>query len=182
MKEHIENNGGIKEVPMSQPVVGIVMGSESDAEVMQNAAEVLDSLGVPYAITVASAHRAIDKTLGYAREAAKLGLKVIIAGAGGAAHLPGVVAAATTLPIIGVPIDSSPLKGMDALLSIAQMPSGVPVATMAVGAAGAKNAAYLAVRILALQDRELKARLEDHISRMAEEVEASDRRIKDKRA
>jgi phosphoribosylaminoimidazole carboxylase PurE protein len=165
---------------MSDPLVGIVMGSDSDLEVMLNAARELKSYGVPHDITVASAHRAVDRTLDYARGAEGRGLKVIIAGAGGAAHLPGVLAAATDLPVIGVPIDSSPLNGMDALLSIVQMPSGIPVATMAVGPAGAKNAACLALRILALSDPKLKSVLREYHSRMVLKVEEADRRVKDK--
>lgn len=163
---------------MSEPVVGIVMGSESDEEVMRGAAEVLKNFDVPYEVTVSSAHRTLDRTLEYARSAVKRGLKLIIAGAGGAAHLPGVLAAATPLPVIGVPIDSSPLKGIDALLSIAQMPSGVPVATMAVGTAGAKNAAYFALRILAAHDSDLKTKLDADQARKAGEVEAADNRVK----
>lgn len=156
---------------MSDPVVGIVMGSESDSDIMLTAAEVLKGFGVPYEITVSSAHRTMDRTLEYARSAGKRGLKVIIAGAGGAAHLPGVIAAATPLPVIGVPIDSSPLKGMDALLSIAQMPSGVPVATMAVGRAGAQSAGVLAVQILALSDKDLARKLAAYKKELAQSVE-----------
>ncbi len=163
---------------MAEPVVGIVMGSESDAEVMRGAADVLKNFDVPYEVTVSSAHRTLDRTLEYARSAGKRGLKLIIAGAGGAAHLPGVLAAATPLPVIGVPIDSSPLKGIDALLSIAQMPSGVPVATMSVGTAGAKNAAYFALRVLAAHDSDLKTKLEADQARTAGEVEAADKRVK----
>lgn len=163
---------------MGGAVVAIVMGSESDSEVMRGAADVLKSFDVPYEMSVSSAHRALERTLDYARTAEKRGVKVIIAGAGGAAHLPGVLAAMTSLPVIGVPIDSSPLKGMDALLSIAQMPSGVPVATMAVGIAGAKNAAYFALRILAVHDQKLRAKLDEHRASMAREVEASDKKIR----
>ncbi len=165
---------------MAGAVVAIVMGSSSDSEIMQGAVEVLEKFAIPYEVTVSSAHRAINRTLEMARNAESRGIRMIIAGAGGAAHLPGVLAAATPLPVIGVPIDSSPLKGMDALLSIAQMPSGVPVATMAVGATGARNAAHFALRILALHDRSLKARLEEHRASMALEVEEAHRRAEGK--
>ena len=152
------------------PVVGIIMGSDSDLPVMQEAFEVLTNFGIPAEITVASAHRSPQRVSEYARSAKRRGLKVLIAGAGGAAHLAGVLAAETSLPVIGVPIESSPLTGWDALLSTVQMPAGVPVATMAVGKAGAKNAAILAAQILALANSELQERLEHYKEELAEKV------------
>jgi phosphoribosylaminoimidazole carboxylase PurE protein len=151
-------------------LVGIVMGSDSDLPVMQEAFELLTNFGVPAEITVASAHRSPKRVSEYARTARGRGLKVLIAGAGGAAHLAGVLAAETSLPVIGVPIASSPLTGWDALLSTVQMPAGVPVATMAVGKAGARNAAILAVQILAVADNKLQDRLEHYKEELAEKV------------
>jgi len=152
------------------PVVGIIMGSDSDLPVMQEAFEVLTNFGIPAEITVASAHRSPQRVSEYARSAKLRGLRVLIAGAGGAAHLAGVLAAETSLPVIGVPIESSPLTGWDALLSTVQMPAGVPVATMAVGKAGAKNAAILAAQILALANSKLQERLEHFKEELAEKV------------
>ena len=152
------------------PLVGIVMGSDSDWGVMEKAVSVLKQLDIPFDATVSSAHRSPESTAEYARSARSRGLKVIIAGAGAAAHLAGSIAAQTTLPVIGVPLDSSSLKGMDALLATVQMPAGVPVATMAVGAAGAKNAAILAAQILATSDSEMEARLEKFKKKLASEV------------
>lgn len=149
-----------------QPVVGIVMGSDSDMGVMEKAASALNQFGIPFELTISSAHRSPEMTADYARSARDRGLRVIIAGAGFAAHLAGSIAAQTTLPVIGVPIDSSPLKGLDALLATVQMPGGVPVATMAIGAAGAKNAAILAAQILATSDPVL----EDRLTRFKEEM------------
>ena len=149
-------------------LVGIVMGSDSDAAVMKGAAEALTELGIAYEATVASAHRSPDRAAEWARSAAARGLKVIIAGAGMAAHLPGVLAAFTTLPIIGVPIDSSPLQGVDALYAIVQMPPGIPVAT--VGINNARNAGILAAEILALSDAALAERLLQMRAKMAEKV------------
>ena len=151
-------------------LVGIIMGSDSDLPVMQEAFELLANFGVPAEITVASAHRSPKRVSEYARTARGRGLKVLIAGAGGAAHLAGVLAAETSLPVIGVPIASSPLTGWDALLSTVQMPAGVPVATMAVGKAGARNAAILAVQILAMADNRLQERLEHYKEDLAEKV------------
>jgi phosphoribosylaminoimidazole carboxylase PurE protein len=151
-------------------LVGIIMGSDSDLPVMQEAFELLTKFGVPAEITVASAHRSPKRVSEYARTARGRGLKVLIAGAGGAAHLAGVLAAETSLPVIGVPIASSPLTGWDALLSTVQMPAGVPVATMAVGKAGARNAAILAVQILAVADNKLQERLEHYKEELAEKV------------
>lgn len=145
---------------MSQvPCVGIIMGSRSDWETMRHAAEMLDQLGVSYEKRIVSAHRTPDLLFEYAGSAEGRGLKVIIAGAGGAAHLPGMCASKTTLPVLGVPVQSRALNGLDSLMSIVQMPAGVPVGTLAIGEAGAKNAALLAASILALGDVALKSRL-----------------------
>ena len=143
----------------SRPLVGIIMGSQSDWSTMQAAAAMLDALGVPHETRIVSAHRTPDRMAEYAKEAEARGLKAIIAGAGGAAHLPGMVASMTTLPVLGVPVESRALKGLDSLLSIVQMPAGVPVATLAIGTAGAKNAALLAVAILANKRPELREKL-----------------------
>jgi 5-(carboxyamino)imidazole ribonucleotide mutase len=156
----------------------ILMGSKSDAEVMGEVSRTLSALGVPCTTTVASAHRSPGRTQKLAREAEEQGYSVIIAGAGAAAHLAGVVAAETVLPVIGVPLASSPLLGLDSLLSTAQMPGGVPVATMAVGKAGAQNAAYLAAQILALSDPKLKKRLRDRRRKMAEGVAESAKEVR----
>ncbi len=146
---------------MSAPKVLILMGSARDQEVMLKGAKLLEDFDISYQMEVSSAHRNPEKTKRLAQEAEKKGVKVIIAGAGMAAHLPGVVASHTTLPVIGVPLSASSLLGMDSLLSIVQMPSGIPVATMAIGEAGAKNAAILAIQILALSDEKLKNKLEE---------------------
>ena len=141
------------------PLVGVIMGSTSDWETMRHAAEILDALGIAHECRVVSAHRTPDRMYDYAKEAAGRGLKVIIAGAGGAAHLPGMVASLTTLPVLGVPVESHALKGQDSLLSIVQMPAGIPVGTLAIGKAGATNAGLLAAAILATADPALAARL-----------------------
>ena len=161
-------------------LVGIIMGSDSDLPVMQEAFELLTNFGVPAEITVASAHRSPKRVSEYARTARGRGLKVLIAGAGGAAHLAGVLAAETSLPVIGVPIASSPLTGWDALLSTVQMPAGVPVATMAVGKAGARNAAILAAQILAVADNKLQERLEHYKEELAEKVSEKAATLKEK--
>ncbi|WP_206879831.1 5-(carboxyamino)imidazole ribonucleotide mutase [Alicyclobacillus mali (ex Roth et al. 2021)] len=145
---------------MTQPRVGVIMGSQSDWETMRHACAVLDELGIPHERRVVSAHRTPDFMFEYAASARDRGIRVIIAGAGGAAHLPGMVASKTTLPVIGVPVQTSALGGLDSLLSIVQMPGGVPVATMAIGRAGAVNAGLIAARILAVTDTEIAARLE----------------------
>jgi 5-(carboxyamino)imidazole ribonucleotide mutase len=160
-----------KQRTMEQPLVGIIMGSTSDLETMRAAATTLQELGVPFEMRVVSAHRTPDLMFRYAADAAGRGLRVIIAGAGGAAHLPGMVATKTQLPVIGVPVESKALKGLDSLLSIAQMPAGVPVATMAIG--GAANAALYAARILALADPALARKLAERTARIAAEVEAT---------
>lgn len=144
-----------------QPQVGVIMGSKSDWPTMERAAALLDELGVSYEVEVVSAHRTPDKLFTYAKSAQERGLKVIIAGAGGAAHLPGMAASQTCLPVLGVPIETQALKGMDSLLSILQMPAGVPVATLAIGKAGAANAAILAAQILALSDAAIAKNLAD---------------------
>ncbi len=142
------------------PPVGIIMGSQSDWATMRNAATLLDELGIAYEARIVSAHRTPDRLWSYGKEAAGRGLQVIIAGAGGAAHLPGMMASKTRLPVIGVPVQTKALSGVDSLYSIVQMPKGFPVATMAIGAAGAANAALMAAAILALQDPALAARLD----------------------
>jgi 5-(carboxyamino)imidazole ribonucleotide mutase len=145
---------------VSEPKVGVIMGSRSDWDTMKAVAETLDQLGVPFETRVVSAHRTPDLLFEYAAEAAGRGLQVIVAGAGGAAHLPGMVASMTTVPVIGVPVQSKALSGLDSLLSIVQMPGGVPVATMAIGVAGATNAGLFAVGLLATRDPALRARLQ----------------------
>ena len=142
------------------PLVGVIMGSISDLETMEHACKVMDELGVPYEKRVVSAHRTPEYMVEYAQTARERGLKVIIAGAGGAAHLPGMVASCTSLPVVGVPVQSKALNGLDSLLSIVQMPAAVPVATMAIGVAGAANAGLMAARILAAHDAELYVKLE----------------------
>jgi len=144
----------------ARPAIGIIMGSQSDWATMQAAAHMLDALKIGHETRIVSAHRTPDRMAVYAKEAEERGLKVIIAGAGGAAHLPGMVASMTTLPVLGVPVESRALKGLDSLLSIAQMPGGVPVATFAIGEAGAKNAALHAAAILGLSDLGVKRRLD----------------------
>ena len=161
-----------------KPLIGIVMGSDSDFPVMEEALRVLDSFGISYEVTVSSAHRSPRRTAEYARTAVNRGLQIIIVGAGSAAHLAGVIAAETTLPVIGIPIDSSVLKGIDSLLSTVQMPGGVPVATMAIGKAGARNAAVFAVQMLSLANAALRRKLihfkqalEKEVHKKAEELE-----------
>ena len=144
----------------AKPSVGIIMGSQSDWKTMQHTAEMLDQLDIPYEASIVSAHRTPKRLYAYARQARRRGLKVIIAGAGGAAHLPGMTAAMTPLPVLGVPVESAALKGVDSFLSIVQMPGGVPVGTLAIGKAGAINAALLAASILALGDKKLAKRLD----------------------
>jgi 5-(carboxyamino)imidazole ribonucleotide mutase len=164
------------------PKVLILMGSDSDWEVMSEAKKVLDDMDVPCEVHVSSAHRTPGRTGKLAREAAGRGIQVIICGAGAAAHLAGVVAAESELPVLGVPLASSDLNGMDALLAIAQMPAGVPVGTLSIGRAGARNAALLAVRILARSDAELAGRVQAQRRKMAEEVEAKDAALQAKLA
>jgi 5-(carboxyamino)imidazole ribonucleotide mutase len=160
-------------LPTAPPIVGVIMGSRNDWETMKFASETLDELGIVHERRVVSAHRTPQQMMQYASSASHRGLKVIIAGAGGAAHLPGMVASETTLPVIGVPVQSRALQGLDSLLSIVQMPGGVPVATMAIGQAGAKNAAILAARILALNDETLRGRLQRMMDRQTDDVLAT---------
>ncbi len=155
---------------MSLPLVGITMGSRSDWETLQGAAETLLALQVPHEVEVVSAHRTPDKLFAYAEAAEQRGLRVIIAGAGGAAHLPGMMAAKTLLPVLGVPVQSRALNGMDSLLSIVQMPAGIPVGTLAIGNAGAVNAALLAAAILAGDDPDLRERLRQYRAQQSERV------------
>ena len=155
---------------MDGALVGIIMGSTSDWETMRHAAEMLDALGVAYEKKIVSAHRTPQRLYDYAHSARDRGLKVIIAGAGGAAHLPGMAASMTTLPVLGVPVESRALKGMDSLLSIVQMPAGVPVGTLAIGQAGAVNAALLAAAILATADEALGRKLDEHRQRQTSSV------------
>lgn len=161
----------------NSPIVSVVMGSDSDLSVMKEATSLLEEFDVPHELVLASAHRSPERTRRFSEGAAARGVKVIIAGAGAAAHLAGVIASQTSLPVIGVPIDSSPLKGLDALLATAQMPGGVPVATMALGKAGAKNGALMAVRILALEDPSLRAKMAAYIENMARGIEEKQEKL-----
>jgi phosphoribosylaminoimidazole carboxylase PurE protein len=161
----------------AKPLVGIVMGSDSDYAIMSETSKVLDQFGVANEVLVTSAHRTPARTRKYVEQARKRGIKVLIAGAGAAAHLAGVIAAETILPVIGVPIGSSPLQGFDALLATAQMPGGVSVATMAIGKAGAKNAGVLAVQMLALSDARLTKKLDQYKKDMAKQVETKSRKL-----
>ena len=154
----------------SKPLVGIIMGSKSDLETMQESMKVLDELQISYEAHVVSAHRTPDKMFEYAELARERGIKVIIAGAGGAAHLPGMVSAKTTLPVIGVPVQSRTLNGIDSLLSIVQMPGGIPVATVAIGKAGAKNAGLLAASILSTSNATITKKLDEYREEMTESV------------
>jgi phosphoribosylaminoimidazole carboxylase PurE protein len=158
----------------------IVMGSDSDLPVMENTSKTLEEFNIPHHMTVSSAHRTPDRTLKLVKNAEKDGVEVIIAGAGAAAHLAGVIASHTTLPVIGVPIDSSPLEGLDALYSTVQMPPGIPVATMAVGSAGAKNAGIFAAQILGLKDPRISAALKEYKKKMAKEVEEKAKQVEKK--
>jgi phosphoribosylamine---glycine ligase len=174
--EHTRRKGDIM-----KPKVLIVMGSDSDLPVMEAAEEILRKFTIPYETTIASAHRTPERTVKIASEAEKRGFEVIIAGAGMAAHLAGVLAAHTILPVIGIPIDSSPLQGLDSLLSTVQMPPGVPVATVTIGKNGAKNAAILAAQIIARKDADIARRLKLYKRHMAEEVEKKARALKDRK-
>jgi len=162
-----------------QPLVGLVMGSDSDWTVMSEAAAALEELGVPHEVGVVSAHRTPEKMIDYGKTAASRGLKVIIAGAGGAAHLPGMLASVTTLPVVGVPVPLARLDGLDSLLSIVQMPAGIPVATVSIG--GARNAGLLAARILSTSDEALAGRLAEYAARLAALVEEKNRALLAKR-
>ena len=160
-----------------KPVVGIIMGSDSDLQVMQEAAIILKQFEIPYEIGVYSAHRSPHRTAEYVKSARQRGLKLIIAGAGSSAHLAGVTAADTPLPVIGVPIDSSPLSGLDSLLSTVQMPPGVPVATMGVGKSGATNAGIFAVQVLALQDEKLMNHLVEYKEQLEKSLAEKSRKV-----
>jgi 5-(carboxyamino)imidazole ribonucleotide mutase len=160
----------------SAPLVGVIMGSDSDLDVMQGALDVLEEFGVPHEVRIVSAHRTPDVMFEYARSAADRGLRVIIAGAGGAAHLPGMTASMTVLPVIGVPVPLKQLDGLDSLLSIVQMPAGIPVATVAIG--NARNAGLLAVRILGITDGELRARIVAFQDDLADMVREKDERLR----
>lgn len=163
---------------MTKPLVSIVMGSDSDLEIMREAAKALEDFGIGYEIDVTSAHRSPERTAEYARKAADRGIRVIIAGAGGAAHLAGVIAAHTTLPVIGVPIPSTALNGLDSLLATVQMPAGIPVATVAIGKAGATNAGILAAQMLGLSSAGLSKKLSAHKDNLANSVEEKSRKLK----
>jgi phosphoribosylaminoimidazole carboxylase PurE protein len=165
---------------MKMTKVLIILGSDSDWDEMHGAADVLDELGIGHEVTVASAHRTPERVAALSQQAHQKGFGVVIAGAGAAATLAGVVAAQSPLPVIGVPLAPTPLAGFDALLATVQMPAGIPVATMAVGAPGARNAALLAARILALSDAPLRRRLEEHRQRMRKQVEEKDRALQEK--
>lgn len=164
----------------NKPLVSIIMGSDSDLPVMRSVMDVFDKFEITYEAKVSSAHRTLDRTVKYAKDADKKGIKVIIAGAGGSAHLPGVVAAATILPVIGVPLSNSPLNGIDALYSIVQMPGGVPVATVGIGASGATNAALLTIRILAMENDKIKKSLIKYIEEMSKKVIEKDKQLQKK--
>ena len=166
----------------SSPLVGILMGSDSDLPTMEEAAKILQEFNVRFALHVASAHRSPDRVARFAREADGRGFRVLIAGAGAAAHLAGVIAAHTILPVVGVPMDGGSLNGLDALLSTVQMPGGIPVATVAIGKAGARNAALLAIQILALSDRQLRRRLLAYRAKQTAQVLAKDRQVQAKYA
>jgi 5-(carboxyamino)imidazole ribonucleotide mutase len=162
---------------VSNPVVGVIMGSDSDLPTMQAAIDVLVEFGVPYEVRIVSAHRTPDVMVEYARTAAGRGIRAIIAGAGGAAHLPGMTASMTSLPVIGVPVPLKQLDGLDSLLSIVQMPAGIPVATVAIG--NARNAGLLAVRILATSDDKLRAAIERHQADLSQQVRDKDAKLRD---
>jgi len=163
---------------MSNAVVSIVMGSDSDLEIMREAGKSLEELGIGYEIDVTSAHRSPDRTAEFARNAAGRGIKVIIAGAGGAAHLAGVIAAHTTLPVIGVPIPSTSLNGLDSLLATVQMPAGIPVATVAIGKPGATNAGILAAQMIGLSSDAVAKKLDQHKQKLASGVEEKSKKLK----
>ncbi len=163
---------------MPKPLVSIVMGSDSDLEIMREAAKALEDFGIGYEIDVTSAHRSPERTAEFARKAADRGIRVIIAGAGGAAHLAGVIAAHTILPVIGVPIPSTALNGLDSLLATVQMPAGIPVATVAIGKAGATNAGILAAQILALVSSGIAKKLNVHKENLANSVEEKSKKLK----
>jgi len=165
---------------MSKPLVSIVMGSDSDLEIMREAGKALDDFGIGYEMDVTSAHRSPDRSADFAKKAAERGIKVIIAGAGGAAHLAGVIAAHTILPVIGVPIPSTSLNGMDSLLSTVQMPAGIPVATVAIGKPGATNAGILAAQMIGLSDESIAKKMHAHKEKLARGVEEKARKLRER--
>ena len=173
-----KNSSSLKPQASSRPLVGIVMGSDTDLPVMTETARMLEKFAVPYELEITSAHRSPGRTQEYARTARERGLRAIIVGAGGASHLAGIIAAETTLPVVGVPIASTPLAGMDALLSTVQMPGGVPVAVMAIGKAGAVNAAIFAAEIIALSDRVLAERLVRYKQELERSVREKSEKVK----
>src|SRR4030065_1088101 len=158
-------------------LVSVVMGSDSDLPIMSEATKILEEFGIVYELILTSAHRTPERTTKFAKTADSRGVKVIIVGAGAAAHLAGVIASPTLFPVIGVPTDATSLKGLDALLATVQMPGGIPVATMAIGKAGAKNAAIFAVRMMAISDKMLAKKLDDYIAKMAKDVEAKQKKL-----
>jgi 5-(carboxyamino)imidazole ribonucleotide mutase len=162
----------------SEVLVSVVMGSDSDLPVMEESVKVLSEFGIPHELFLTSAHRTPERTTAFAHGAAKRGVRILIVGAGAAAHLAGVIASQTLLPVIGVPIDATSLQGLDALLATVQMPGGIPVATMAIGKAGAKNAALLAIRILALEDANIQKKLQAYVKKMASDVERKHENLK----
>jgi phosphoribosylaminoimidazole carboxylase PurE protein len=164
---------------MSKPLVSIVMGSDSDLEIMREAGKALDDFGIAYEMDVTSAHRSPDRSADFAKKAAERGIKVIIAGAGGAAHLAGVIAAHTILPVIGVPIPSTSLNGMDSLLSTVQMPAGIPVATVAIGKPGATNAGILAAQMIGLSDESIAKRMHAHKEKLTRGVEEKSKKLRE---
>jgi len=157
----------------NKPIVSVIMGSQSDWSTMKECCEVLDQLKVPHEVKIISAHRTPDRLFNFSKKAKKRGIKVLIAGAGGSAHLPGMVASLTTIPVLGVPIESKSLKGLDSLLSIVQMPAGIPVGTLAIGSAGAKNAAFLAISILSLSNTKISRALENWRHKQTKNVDLS---------
>jgi phosphoribosylaminoimidazole carboxylase PurE protein len=167
---------------MTEPLVSIVMGSDSDFEIMREVGTALEDFGIAYEMDVTSAHRSPDRTAEFARKARERGIRVIIAGAGGAAHLAGVIAAHTTLPVIGVPIPATSLQGMDSLLATVQMPAGIPVATVAIGAPGATNAGILAAQMIGLSDQNIAKKLDAYKEKLARGVEVKSKKLKDRMA
>src|SRR6202451_658668 len=175
-----ETAGTGQGMEMTKPLVSIVMGSDSDLDIMREASRALEDFGIAYEMDVTSAHRSPERTAEYARRAAARGIRVIIAGAGGAAHLAGVIAAHTSLPVIGVPIPATSLNGMDSLLATVQMPAGIPVATVAIGKPGATNAGILAAQMIGLSDPGIAKKLEAHKEKLARGVEEKSRKLREK--
>jgi phosphoribosylaminoimidazole carboxylase PurE protein len=165
---------------MDNPLVGIVLGSYSDFDIIKDLFDILDRFGIKYEVVISSAHRSLNKTINYADSLEKRGIEVVISVAGYAAHLPGIIASKTTIPVIGVPVDSSPLKGIDSLLSIAQMPSGIPVATMSIGKAGAKNAGIFAAQILSIKYPEIRVKIKHFRKEMEIDIEKNGREVEER--